>query len=218
MAGSPWSNQVVSLLILTEQTGTFSGLFGYSPTAGAGNLILSVSATSGTDPYGNAYPDGVCSFQGSAQANLHVNPTQSVPAVDMPTNVTSEHLHASLYTLVANKGLVNEQLNMRLQGPASTNDSNSASVALTSAAKDGSIETSGILLFNSSFRLYWDSAGVHIVSTVYGANSVLTLGDPPLVPDVGLPSTPASGCILFYNSGKLWALGPSGNAIAIATT
>ena len=65
MAGSPWSNQVVSLIILTEQTGTFSGLFGYSPSAGAGNLVFSVAVAPGTDPYGNAYQSGITDYSGA---------------------------------------------------------------------------------------------------------------------------------------------------------
>ncbi len=57
MAGSAWSNQVVSVLIV--QSGcNFQGLFMYSPTIGAGNLIASLAAAAGTDPYGNAYPAG----------------------------------------------------------------------------------------------------------------------------------------------------------------
>src|SRR5208337_1142558 len=44
---------------LTEQTTGFSGIFGYSPTVGSGNLIFSLSAAAGTDPYGNAYPQGI---------------------------------------------------------------------------------------------------------------------------------------------------------------
>jgi hypothetical protein len=65
MGDSPWSNQVVSLIVLTEQTTGFSGLFGYSPTVGAGNLIFSVAARAGTDPYGNAYPQGLSITLGS---------------------------------------------------------------------------------------------------------------------------------------------------------
>ena len=61
----PWSNQVTSLIILTEQTTGFSGLFGYSPSAGAGNLIFSLAAKAGTDPYGNAYPQGLSTTLGS---------------------------------------------------------------------------------------------------------------------------------------------------------
>jgi len=56
---SGWSNQAVSLIILTEETTGQSGIFGYSPAPGAGNLFFSVSATAGTDTYGNAYPAGI---------------------------------------------------------------------------------------------------------------------------------------------------------------
>lgn len=59
MAGTPWTNQVVDLIVLTEQTTGFSGIFGYSPTVAHGNLIFSLSAAAGTDPYGNAYPQGL---------------------------------------------------------------------------------------------------------------------------------------------------------------
>ena len=70
MAGSPWTNQVVSLIVLTEATGGFSGLFGYSPTPGAGNLIFSIAAANGTDPYGNAYLGGVTSYSGSTDTSI----------------------------------------------------------------------------------------------------------------------------------------------------
>jgi hypothetical protein len=63
--GDPWSNQQVSLIVLTEETTGFSGLFGYSPTVGTGNLIFSVAARAGTDPYGNAYPQGLSITLGS---------------------------------------------------------------------------------------------------------------------------------------------------------
>lgn len=65
MAGSPWTNQNIALIILTEQVTGFSGLFGYSPTVGAGNLIFSLAAVAGTDPYGNTYPQGFQEVSGS---------------------------------------------------------------------------------------------------------------------------------------------------------
>lgn len=58
MAGSSWTNQVVSLLII-QSAGNFQGLFVYSPKPGAGNLIGSWASQAGTDPYGNAYPQGL---------------------------------------------------------------------------------------------------------------------------------------------------------------
>ena len=60
-----WTNQVTSLIILTEQTTGFSGLFGYSPSAGAGNLVFSVAVAPGTDPYGNAYQSGITDYSGA---------------------------------------------------------------------------------------------------------------------------------------------------------
>lgn len=58
MSGS-WSNSSQDLIILTEQVTGFSGLFGYSPTVGPGNLVFSLTAAAGTDPYGNAYRSGL---------------------------------------------------------------------------------------------------------------------------------------------------------------
>ncbi|MHB1595388.1 MAG: hypothetical protein ACYCO9_16395 [Streptosporangiaceae bacterium] len=61
----PWNNQALALLVLVEKTGGWSGVFGYSPDEGPGNLVFSVSAAAGTDPYGNAYPAGVSTTAGS---------------------------------------------------------------------------------------------------------------------------------------------------------
>ena len=55
-----------SLIILQEAAAGFSGIFGYSPTVGAGNLIFSIAAVAGTDPYGNPYPAGLMTTSGSS--------------------------------------------------------------------------------------------------------------------------------------------------------
>lgn len=55
---SGWNNQLVTLIVLVEEAGGFSGLFGYSPAPGHGNLVLSITSAGGTDPYGNNYPAG----------------------------------------------------------------------------------------------------------------------------------------------------------------
>jgi hypothetical protein len=57
-----WSNQLNNLIILAAQQLGFSGLFAYSPAPGAGNLIASISAVAGTDPYGNAYRAGLTTY------------------------------------------------------------------------------------------------------------------------------------------------------------
>lgn len=69
MADSLWSNQRTDLIILQEDVSGFSGLFGYSPSIGPGNLIFSLAASAGTDPYGNAYPAGL-SVTGSTSSTI----------------------------------------------------------------------------------------------------------------------------------------------------
>ena len=61
MAGSAWTNQIVSLIVVSAGTG-FTGIFTYSPAPGAGNLIASVAAQAGVDPYGNTYEQGITSY------------------------------------------------------------------------------------------------------------------------------------------------------------
>src|ERR1700728_4896785 len=61
-----WTNQAQNLIILTETVGEFSGIFGYSPTPGFGNLVYSNSVTSGTEPYGNPYAAGEWVYSNSA--------------------------------------------------------------------------------------------------------------------------------------------------------
>lgn len=57
----PWSNQAVSLIVIIAGGG-FTGLFVYSPTPAAGNLIDSIAPAGGTDPYGNTYLSGITSY------------------------------------------------------------------------------------------------------------------------------------------------------------
>jgi hypothetical protein len=63
MAGSAWTNQLVNLIVLAEESGGYSGFFGYSPAPGPGNLRISITAVAGTDPYGNAYLQGVTTYE-----------------------------------------------------------------------------------------------------------------------------------------------------------
>jgi hypothetical protein len=62
VAGSAWTNQIVSLIILSASATGFSGFFAYSPAPGAGNLTSSQAPAAGTDPYGNHYLAGVATY------------------------------------------------------------------------------------------------------------------------------------------------------------
>jgi len=64
-----WENENVFPLVIITAGGGFTGLFVYSPGPGAGNLVASIAAQSGTDPYGNSYRAGITSYQaGGANA------------------------------------------------------------------------------------------------------------------------------------------------------
>ena len=65
MAGSAWTNQLLNLLILSAANSGFSGFFAYSPAPGHGHLIVSATAASGTDPFGNSYVGGVAAYDSS---------------------------------------------------------------------------------------------------------------------------------------------------------
>lgn len=59
-----WSSQVVvASQVIIE--GSDSGLFVYAGVPGPGTLIVSAAAQAGTDPYGNAYPQGLKVTQGT---------------------------------------------------------------------------------------------------------------------------------------------------------
>jgi hypothetical protein len=59
--GGAWQQSVFPLIII-DASGTFTGLFVYSPVPGHGNLIASITAAAGTDPYGNPYLAGITSY------------------------------------------------------------------------------------------------------------------------------------------------------------
>lgn len=62
---NPWSNQLVSLVIVAAPPGQYAGIFVYSPSPRLGTLIGSWAAQAGVDPYGNAYPQGLNVTTGS---------------------------------------------------------------------------------------------------------------------------------------------------------
>lgn len=76
MAGNGWSNQITSLIIIEEGTG-YTGLFFYSPTVGHGNLVMSLTDSAGTDPFGNAYEAGFSTYSGGV-ATSNIAPSTGV--------------------------------------------------------------------------------------------------------------------------------------------
>ena len=68
----PWGNSFFPLLIVTAGGG-FQGFFVYSPGPGANNLIESVAAQAGTDPYGNQFLAGETTYNNGAGFALNLS-------------------------------------------------------------------------------------------------------------------------------------------------
>jgi hypothetical protein len=155
-----------------------TGLFFYSGPPALGNLVLSiVGSVSGTDAYGNVYKPGVAIYKGNALANLIVDPTQGVPALNLPTGNASESQFGSIYTIGGNVGAPNEYSTLWIKGPASSNDNNSASIALITTYKDGSALFDGNLMVGGTSIAYWTTNGLHLETPLWGAAGILNIGD-----------------------------------------
>lgn len=152
------------------------------------NLIASVAAESGTDDYGNAFQSGFTVYDGSSTyIQVHVNSTVGAPAIDMPTGAGSEAYHGSVYTNVGNKGEANEEINLWVVGPGSTDDDKQAAIALTSSAKNGSTAAAGELIFftpTETTVALWNGSGFTVNSgtltagtTSLGSTSVSSFTD-----------------------------------------
>ena len=109
--------QPISALILQ---GLNPGVFLYSPTVGAGNLVGSFTGSSGTDQYGNAYPGGFF-FEATATqtSTFEITDVNGNPLVVMDSsgNVTAEGtVNANTDLDIAGVSLLNTILPTYAQG------------------------------------------------------------------------------------------------------
>jgi len=125
----PWGNNFFPLLIVSAGGG-FTGLFIYSPGPGNGNLILSEAAAAGTDPFGNAYRQGLELFGNSQLLSL-------------TTKDAAEGAPGTLLVGVSGAGPT-RQLITQLFSPTPSGQQN-ATLQLTSTSVDGTIAASSIL-------------------------------------------------------------------------
>lgn len=97
MAGPAWTNQAVSLIVLIEEVSGFSGLFGYSPTVGAGNLVFSLAAAPGTDPYGNHYDGPGLAVYGAANQEVFVSVANALAQAFFKSGAAIENNVAGIF-------------------------------------------------------------------------------------------------------------------------
>lgn len=122
MSGS-WSNTSTELVII-QAGGTFTGLFVYSPTIGADNLVASIAAQAGTDPYGNPYLQGVAVYTGEgADGNIFMQMDPSIGAWvsgQMKSGAWDQNNAGSIQVLDADPGIGLQVASMTFQTPVNT--------------------------------------------------------------------------------------------------
>lgn len=170
MAGS-WSNTAVSLIVLIEQVTGYSGIFGYSPTIGAGNLVFSLAAAAGTDPYGNAYPKGL-SVGFATLPQVQLLPSALGAILAEPTNRALELTPAELIArAIGISGSPTESLRLDLRGPTASTAPDGVDLKLDSQRRDGgSLATASITHTAAGTLQSWDNLDTTVtVPLVYTA-------------------------------------------------
>jgi hypothetical protein len=185
--GEAWSNQLVSLLIISA-TGGFTGLFIYSPAPGPGNLITSIAPNAGTDPFGNHYPAGITQgFNTASQVEISGG---SPATVSFPTNDAAFSLaDPSMASAVVGSGPTRfGQLFLSGAQIPITGHRDIVQFALNSPNANGSSTANGLLVYvpttgNDVISAFWDATGFNVPVC-----SQLTASDPSII---GTASSPA---------------------------
>jgi hypothetical protein len=158
-----------------------TGLFVYTGAPAAGNLLLSVAAVAGTDPYGNAYEPGLQIFgTGDVGQSIQMGVGASGTAeLSMPTGSGFELVPANLFTGVSGTGLTKD-MQSGLSGPqanvAGAEDWVQIIMGSNNAGGTGPAVGELVYVNNAqvgSLRLSWGSQGVSIgtlTSPVFLAN------------------------------------------------
>ena len=146
-----------------------SGAFFYSGTPAAGNLIASITNTSGTDAHGNAYQAGIFMYEATSSGNalgglmwntvagsqplLALFPDSTVGFTDHSPFITSQ---------VFNRGAANEYLALSLGGGAATGSSSPVLINLFGLSKDSTLAPHISFYAGSSANLVADISGAGI--------------------------------------------------------
>lgn len=141
-----WQVVYVPFLFAGDTIIDQDGIFVYNGTPGPGNLKISISATAGTDPFGNVYTDNVATYNvavaGGGYAQIAANPSTGQPFLVLnPPGAKTLAVFPQVASSVSNPGAVNEYLGTTVFSgneliPGISGD---AELQLTSRSNDGTI-------------------------------------------------------------------------------
>jgi hypothetical protein len=101
--------------------------------------------------------------------------------ITFPTNDATEAAASSVLSEVIGSG-AGKILEVVLGGPVSTGAADQSLIFLQSNTAGGSSTAFGILAYKDTSGVthtvaYWDSAGLHVIETLYGSSGTVTVGD-----------------------------------------
>jgi hypothetical protein len=153
-AQGAWSNQLVNLLVIAAQKAGYSGLFVYSPAPGAGNLILSIAAVPGTDPYGNAYrPILVAGLASGPQVQITTSSADAAGVeeaqVEFPTNSAIEAAAGHILSAVLGSGSA-AYATLIIDGPEAVAQGDRVIIAMSSSNAGPTSTANGQFIYEAA--------------------------------------------------------------------
>lgn len=183
-----WSNLAAAILEATTviiRGGTDEGIFLYSGTPAAGNLIGSWAASAGTDPYGNNYQAGLGIFSGgtllgvwdgnawsigeSGQGQIRAVVASLIPSLQFTTPNPNIGNSASISATQVGFGTAAFD-EFDLEGPTDTTNTEQWLITVRSASQDGTQRGQVLVRLNQGGTivnvLSFDFGGAHMLGAV----------------------------------------------------
>jgi hypothetical protein len=188
-----------------------AGAFFYSGTPATGNLILSIANASGTDPYGNTYPEGLTVGEpGMPQIELFTSAGAAEAA--FPTHASGEDTAATLFAATF-AGTTGNSL-LQITGPSATARPDLYKIQIGSSSYDGTTSAADLTL------TYVDSGGTAHNTVLL--TSTGTAVQPPAAADnalslVSLPGQTGTLLNLYDLNGNLVAYFSASGRLMIQT-
>jgi hypothetical protein len=146
----------------------------YTAPATAEALLLSIAGAAGVDNItGKAFPAGYA-FYGASNTSISMQLQGTVPFLLLSTGVVEEAQAGNLQAILApSAGGPSESMVLALRGPQGSVHVDFAEIFLGSAAKDGSFNAGGTLVYVDSSAaqhdyLIWGSSGLQVFSDFPG--------------------------------------------------
>ena len=180
-----------------------SGIFLYSGTPANGNLVGSWAPASGTDAYGNTFPQGL-SIGANTTRQIVLNYNGSTASVTFRANNGHANSSSRVLEAIVNATLANEYLSIQLQGPSVTTYTHAVNLLLSSQNEDGTSDANFVFNHSTAGNLATlDPTGMTLAVPVTASNLA-----------VGTAQTPAPGAgggtsTVAVSFGKTFASAPS---------